>query len=207
MKERVDKLGIVTLVIAAGNVFAWIVNIAAGGGSIWGLFLSGGGYVKEAGEAAFQAVMFEHEWWRVLSCGYLHMGVFHLFFNVCALLIIGGKMEKYLGHLKFFLFYHSGIMITALLWCFIFKNGSMAGASLGIFVVFGMYTVLSRLDKSWRAFSLSGAQKNYLIAYIVIGCLLGMGTIVVHLIGFGIGVSFGSLCVRQKYQHFPDKRD
>lgn len=201
MKERVDKPGILTMMIVAGNVFVWIVNIAAGGGGIWGLILSGGGYVKEAWEATFQMIMAEREWWRLLTCGYIHMGGFHLLFNVYALLIVGSKMEKYLGHLKIFLFYHLGIIITALLWCFLFKNGSMAGASLGIFVVLGMYKTLGRLDKFRGDFQLSRAQKNYLIAYIVIGCFLGMGTIVVHLIGFIIGVLFGCLCVPQRHQH------
>lgn len=205
MKEQIKKLGIVTLMIAGGNILVWIINIAAGGGSVWGLFLSGGGYIKDLGEAAFWSVVVQSEWWRLLTCGYIHMGVFHLFFNVTALLIVGGKIEKYLGHFKSFLLYHFGTVITALLWCLLFRNASMVGASLGIFIILGVYMVISRLDKSWEDFQLSKRQQKYLIVYIVIGCFLGIETIVAHFIGFVIGMLFGCLYARKKYKYSLDK--
>ncbi len=205
MKKPIDKAGIITLMIAIGNILAWVINIAVGGGSIWGLFLSGGGYVKELGEATFQTIIIRHEWWRLLTCGYLHIGVFHLFFNVYTLLIVGSKAEKYLGHLEIFLLYHLGMVITVFLWCLLFKDGFMVGASCGIFVVLGIYIVLSKTDKSRGDFQLSGRHRNYLIAYVVMGCLLGIGTIVVHLIGFVTGVLFGCLYVRPKYRYSLNK--
>lgn len=46
-----------TLSIVAINVLAWMLNIIVGGGSTWGLFISGGGYLKEYGEVAFGCVL------------------------------------------------------------------------------------------------------------------------------------------------------
>lgn len=191
MKRKIVDIGVVTLMISIGNILAWIINIIMGGGSIWGLFLSGGGYLKELGEAGFQAVIVRHEWWRLITCGYLHIGVFHLAANIYAFLIVGSSMEKYLGHTRFFLLYHAGMAVNAFLWCLIFKNGSMVGASIGIFVILGFYAARYRLDKSSKGFQLSRGQLNYIISYVVIGCLLGIGTIAVHLIGFVIGLIIG----------------
>lgn len=189
-----DRPEMSTGIIAAGNILAWLLNVIVGGGSVWGLILSGGGYVKEFGEASFSAVMIRGEWWRLLTCGYLHMGAFHLLFNLYALFLVGNKVEKYLGHIRFFLLYHTGTAVTALLWCLLFRNGSMVGASLGIFVCLGIYVVSAGPDGKKEVSRLSKGQRNYLIFYALTGCLLGMGTIAVHFIGFVVGMVSGWLC-------------
>lgn len=198
MERRVDRPEVTTGIIAAGNTLAWILNVVAGGGSAWGLFLSGGGYVKEFGEASFSPVMIQGEWWRLLTCGYLHMGVFHLLFNLCALLLVGNRVEKYLGHFRLFLLYHVGTAVTAFFWCLLFQNGSMVGASLGIFVCLGIYAVSAGADRKREVFRFNKGQRNYLILYVLIGCLLGVGTIAVHLIGFIVGMVSGWLWIRRR---------
>lgn len=188
---EMSKSRIVTISIAVINILMWIINIIAGGGSAWGLFISGGGYVKEYGEAAFGYIFGQGQWWRLLTCGYLHMGIIHLACNMYALYIIGTKMEEALGSVKTAIFYNLGIMITAFIWCLIFRNGSTVGASLGIFTLMGLYFLLCIRNKKEGKSSLSVAGRRYLICYAIIGCFLGMGTIVVHLIGFCVGALLG----------------
>lgn len=62
------KIGGATSAILLANFVIWLVNIFDGGGSIFGLALSGGGYVKEYGELTYTAVFHRHEWWRLLTC-------------------------------------------------------------------------------------------------------------------------------------------
>ena len=184
-----------TLILVIINLLAFLANLAIGGGSFLGLFLSGGGYVKEFGEASYVLVMEQGQWWRLLTCGYLHMGIIHLLGNMVALEIVGGKIEEKIGPLKMVLLYNVGTILTGFLWCLIFRNGTMIGASLGIFVLFGMVCALLLAGRERKMIELNRAEKRYLICYVIVGCLLGIGTIVVHLIGFGIGMVVGAIVV------------
>lgn len=191
-----SKNRIVTLSIAVINILLWIINIIAGGGSTWGLFISGGGYLKEYGEAAFGYIFEQGQWWRFLTCGYLHMGVLHLLCNLLALLIIGSKVEDALGSVKTAVFYNLGIIVTSFIWCLIFRNGSIEGASLGIFTLMGIWLTLYLSDSEKEKYILSEAGKRYLLCYIILGCFLGIGTIVVHLLGFLVGAILGFVTAR-----------
>ena len=68
----------------------------------------------------------------------------------------------------------------------------MIGASLGIFVLLGMVCAWLWTGRERKIVELNRAEKRYLIFYVIVGCLLGIGTIAVHLIGFGIGVVAGA---------------
>lgn len=140
------KPGKASLIIAIGNLLAF-----------------GGGYARAAGEAAFHPVFAQGEWWRLLTCGYLHLGAFHLLANLPPLLIAGSKAEDYLGRSRFLFLYHMGTAITAFLFCLSFQNASMVGASLGIYAVLGCCVALHRWNPSLESLRFSKAQKNYLI--------------------------------------------
>lgn len=190
------KRRIATLIIVAINTLAFIANLIVGGGSFFGLLLSGGGFLKEYGEATFDLIMEQGQWWRLLSCGYLHMGIIHLAGNMVALMIVGSKVEEKIGLLKMVLFYNFGTMITAFLWCLIFRSGTMIGASLGIFVLLGMVCAWLWKGNEKQSVSLSTAEKRYLLIYAIVGCFLGIGTIVVHAIGFAIGTLVGAIMLK-----------
>ena len=180
-----------TFYLAIFIVLVFVVNVAVGGGNRFWIFLSGGGYVKDYGEASLTLVFKQGQWWRLLTCGYLHMGVIHLVGNMAALEMIGTRIEKKIGPVKLLLIYNLGTMVTAALWCPIFPEGSMIGASLGIFVLLGMLCVML-FSKGGNGFAqLSPYERGYLLFYIIAGCFLGIGTIVVHLIGFVIGLLVG----------------
>lgn len=187
MKERIQSIGTATTIILAINIIAFVLNIFMGGGSLFGLFISGGGYVKDFGELTYAGVIYDHEWWRLITCGYLHVGIIHLTANVFALLVIGSKMEQQMGSFFMFVIYHLGIAVTAFLWCLIFRTTSMIGASLGIFVLLGMYVGQMRDNADSK---LSGQERSYLIPYAIIGSLLGVTTAIVHGIGFCVGLLF-----------------
>lgn len=187
MKERIQSIGTTTTIILAINIIAFLLNIFMGGGSLFGLFISGGGDLKDFGELTYTGVIYDHEWWRLITCGYLHVGIIHLTANVFALLAIGSKMEQRMGSLSMFVIYHLGIAVTAFLWCLIFRTTSMIGASLGIFVLLGMYIGQMRGNADIK---LSGQERSYLIPYGIIGSLLGVTTAIVHGIGFCVGLLF-----------------
>ncbi len=52
----------------------------------------------------------EGEWWRVLTSGFLHANVMHIAFNMWALWVIGGVIEKTLGKNRFLLIYFVSLL-------------------------------------------------------------------------------------------------
>lgn len=186
-----------TFYLAIVIMLVFVVNVAVGGGNLFWIFLTGGGYVREWGEASLALIMEQGQWWRLLTCGYLHGGVVHLVGNMAALEIVGTKIERKIGPVRMLVIYNLGTMLTAFLWCLIFRNGSIIGASLGIFVLLGMLCVLLFTKGEKQMIALSRYDKGYLIFYVIAGCFLGIGTIAVHLIGFAIGFFVGLVLRRQ----------
>lgn len=187
-----------TFYLAIFNVLVLVINVALGGGNRFWIFLTGGGYVREYGEAFLMLITEQGQWWRLLTCGYVHMGIIHLVGNMAALEMIGTKIEKKTGPAKILLIYNLGTILTAFLWCLIFRNGTIIGASLGIFVLLGIVCAWIWKGKEAQSVSLAPAEKRYLAIYVIVGCFLGIGTIVVHAIGFVIGLLVGVVMIKMK---------
>lgn len=189
-----------TFYLAVVIVLIFIVNVAVGGGNRFWIFLTGGGHVKDYGEASFKLVLEQGQWWRLLTCGYLHMGVIHLVGNMAALEMIGTRVERKLGAVWMLIIYNLGTMLTAFLWCLIFPEGWTVGASLGIFVLLGMLCVMLFSKGGKGLAELSRYERGYLVFYVIAGCFLGIGTIVGHLIGFVIGILVGFAILKMHLQ-------
>ena len=193
-----------TFYLAIVMALVFVVNVAVGVGNRFWIFLTGGGYVKDYGEVTLSLITEQGQWWRLLTCGYLHMGIIHLVGNMAALEIIGTKIEKKIGPVRMLMIYNLGTMLTAFLWCLIFGNGSIIGASLGIYVLLGMLCVQLFFNKEKRITEMSRYDKGYLIFYVIVGNLLGIDTLVVHLIGFVIGslvgIIFGKVLPKERLE-------
>lgn len=189
-----------TFYLAVVIVLIFIVNVAVGGGNRFWIFLTGGGHVKDYGEASFKIVFEQGQWWRLLTCGYLHMGVIHLVGNMAALEMIGTRIEKKIGPVRMLVIYNLGTVLTAFLWCLIFPEGWTVGASLGIFVLLGMLCVMLFSKGGKGLTELSRYERGYLVFYVIAGCFLGIGTIVGHLIGFVIGILVGFAILKMHLQ-------
>jgi rhomboid protease GluP len=80
--------------------------------------------------------------WRLLTCCFLHIGVFHLLMNMYALLFIGMLLEPLMGKSRFLTAYLlTGILssLTSLWW---HDNTVSAGASGAIFGMYGVVLAL-----------------------------------------------------------------
>jgi rhomboid protease GluP len=124
------------------------------------------------------------------------MGIIHLVGNMAALEMIGTKIEKKTGPAKILLIYNLGTILTAFLWCLVFPEGKMVGASLGIFVLLGMMCMMLFADREKKSIAFSRYDKGYLIFYVIVGNLLKIDTLVVHLIGFILGVVTGIILLK-----------
>lgn len=115
--------------------------------------------------ANFRLVTLEGQWWRLLTCCFLHIGVFHLLMNMYALLYIGVLLEPHLGKTKFLSAYLlTGISasVTSLWW---HETTVSAGASGAIFGMYGVFLAMLTTNLIERS-----ARKSLLIS---IGIFIG----------------------------------
>ena len=129
-----------TYVLIALNVAAFLAEIGGGGG---GFADAGSGLVDDFGLRG--ASVADGEWYRVLTGGFLHAGIFHLAFNMFALFILGRLLEPAIGTPRFVALYFASLFAGAF--------GALAlsepivttvGASGAVFGLFGAAFVIAR---------------------------------------------------------------
>ena len=92
--------------------------------------------------ANFRPLTLNGEWWRLITSCFLHIGIFHLLFNMYALLYVGIQLEPILGKHRFISAYLlSGIIasVASLYWN---EFTISAGASGAIFGMYGVFLAL-----------------------------------------------------------------
>jgi rhomboid protease GluP len=82
------------------------------------------------------------EWWRLFTPMLLHGGLLHVGFNMYALYILGGSLERFYGHWQFLTLYIvSGFAGTVA--SFAFTDASSLGASTAVFGLIGAQGVFA----------------------------------------------------------------
>jgi membrane associated rhomboid family serine protease len=83
-----------TYALLALNVLVFIAEIGGGGGAA---SLEGGGTLVSDGGLYGPAIADQHEWYRIVTSGFLHAGPLHLFLNMFVLYILGTILEEGIG--------------------------------------------------------------------------------------------------------------
>ena len=103
--------------------------------------------------ANFKPVTLNGQWWRLLSCCFIHIGALHLLMNMYALMYIGLLLEPLLGKARFFSAYIvTGIAasLTSLLWNDLTISAGASGAIFGMYGVFLAMLTTNHIEKSAR---------------------------------------------------------
>ncbi|MDE6903798.1 MAG: rhomboid family intramembrane serine protease [Lachnospiraceae bacterium] len=134
MREQIRKIPVITVIIAAVNILVWI-GLEAVGSTYDSEFMIRWG-------AAYTPLILERgEWWRLLSCTFLHFGAEHLLNNMFIFVLTGMRLEKFLGRFPFAMLYLlSGFAGSALSFLIEIRAGEIvvsAGASGAVFGVLG----------------------------------------------------------------------
>jgi membrane associated rhomboid family serine protease len=123
----------------------WIligINVLAGIGSLSGAQVGDRGTLTDAGELS-RATIANGDLWTLLTSGFLHAGLFHLFSNMLALWILGRLLEPLLGHVRFGLVYFVSLFCGSL-GVLIVSQGPSVGASGAVFGLMGAAIVVAR---------------------------------------------------------------
>jgi rhomboid protease GluP len=88
--------------------------------------------------ANFKPLVQEGEWWRIITSIFVHIGLFHLMFNIIGLALVGFQMDKELSVKEYIIFYLlTGIIasITSLLFHDKTISAGASGAIMGLYGV------------------------------------------------------------------------
>lgn len=86
----------------------------------------------------------DHEYWRLITAGFLHAGFFHLLFNMFALWVLGGLLEPAIGRLRFGLIYFVSLLAGSFGALLLSPNEPTVGASGAIFGLMGAAVMVMR---------------------------------------------------------------
>ena len=90
-------------------------------------------------------LLWDGEWWRLVTGGFLHFGPIHLLFNMMALWVIGRDIEPALGHARFLAVYLVSLLGgSAAVLLLSPPTANVAGASGAVFGLMGALAVLLR---------------------------------------------------------------
>jgi rhomboid protease GluP len=124
----------VTTVIIVACILVFILMTLAGGSTSTGVLLSFG--------ANNGALVRAGQYWRLLTAGFLHIGFSHLLINCLTLYFIGFYDEVLFGHWRVAVIFLISTIYGNLLSVASSPNEVGAGASTGIFGLFGAFIML-----------------------------------------------------------------
>ncbi len=133
------------------------------------------------------------EWWRLVTAGALHGGMFHLLMNSWALFDLGSQVEEIYGSSRLILLYvlsTIGGFYASYLWSPVLSVGSSAG-------IFGLIGVMIALGVGTRS-ALGDHVKSLYIRWAVYGLLFGLMPFfhidnAAHIGGLAVGFGLGWL--------------
>lgn len=106
--------------------------------------------------------------------------------NIAALLIAGKYVEKRYGSFYYLIIFHMVAIVDSIITCIIFSSESV-GASAGIFGVIGILIILF-LKKQ---ILLNKSEIVYLIIFFVLSLILGIESLITHMIALALGMIIG----------------
>lgn len=114
------------------------------------------------------------EWWRLLSCTFLHDGIIHLAVNAFGLYVLGGLLERLLGASRFATIYVASGIGAGMASAFLGSDRISIGASGAIFGLLGAGAVVAFRPRGLIPASLQARAKSAVIAVLLANALLAL---------------------------------
>jgi membrane associated rhomboid family serine protease len=129
----------VTRALIAINVIVFVVETGAGA-SLGG---GGGGSIWEHGLLWGPFIDVSHQYWRLVTSGFLHDGLFHILVNMLSLYWVGMVLEPAIGSVNFSVVYFTSLLAGSFGALLFTPQATTVGASGAIFGIFGALIVVA----------------------------------------------------------------
>ncbi|NWJ49757.1 MAG: rhomboid family intramembrane serine protease [Bacteroidetes bacterium] len=103
--------------------------------------------------ANLKPITLDGQWWRLMSCCFLHTGLIHIMMNMFALVCVGFLLEPLIGKLRFlsaYLLTGFGSSLFSLWYNDLVISAGASGAIFGLFGVFIAMLTTNLIEKSAR---------------------------------------------------------
>lgn len=100
--------------------------------------------------AYYKSFVLAGEYWRLLTCGFVHISIFHLMMNGFSLLNIGSFFENRFGVIRYLLILFLSVIGGSLFSYCMEGNIVAVGLSGGLYGLMGGYIVMVMANGSWR---------------------------------------------------------
>lgn len=188
---------VVTWALLALNVLVFLAIQSTGGSgsrllSTLGLLPRGGTFISGDGVPYLARGVSEGAVWQLLTSAFVHVEVWHIFFNMMALYLLGPQLELVLGRLRFAAVYLLSALVGSATVLWLAPAASLTiGASGAIFGLMGALLVL--------ALKVRGNVQGLLTLLAVNGVITVLGAQYIswqgHLGGLVGGVLLGAVMV------------
>ncbi|XP_062084969.1 RHOMBOID-like protein 1 [Humulus lupulus] len=128
--------------------------------------------LEKMGALEVDKVVHKHQAWRLITCAWLHAGVFHILANMLSLFFIGIRLEQEFGFARIGLLYIISGFGGSLLSALFIQSGISVGASGALFGLLG--GMLSELITNWTLYANKLAALLTLIFIIVVNLAVGI---------------------------------
>lgn len=193
MGYQLRKKGYVTGILIAFNVITFLyLEIAGSSQDVR--------FMAASGAVFAPAVIYEKEYYRLLTAIFMHFGIDHIINNMIVLFALGDNLERALGHVKYLILYLVCGVGSNLVSLLMGGPDSMivsAGASGAIFgVVGGLLTAV--LKNKGRLEDLNIRQLAFMaVLSLYLGFTESGVDNVAHVAGLLLGIIFGLILYRK----------
>jgi membrane associated rhomboid family serine protease len=129
----------VTYTLIAINVIVFLAEGGAGASVGSG----GGGTIFQKGALYGPLIAHNHEYWRLLTAGFLHDGFLHLLFNMMFLYFFGPSLEQMIGRASFIAVYFTSLLAGSFGALLVQPQAPTVGASGAAFGLLGALIVVA----------------------------------------------------------------
>jgi rhomboid protease GluP len=125
----------VTYALIFINILVFVLMAIDGAG-----ILRPDGYTQIKWGSNYASLTLTGDWWRLITCVFIHFGILHLIMNMYALYMAGVYLEPMLGKVKYTVAYLATGLVASVVSLWWHKDGvNSAGASGAIFGMYGLF--------------------------------------------------------------------
>jgi membrane associated rhomboid family serine protease len=177
---------VVTLTLIAINVAVFIAETASGT-SLGGAGTGNPGTLFAKGALYGPAIDQAHQYYRLVTSGFLHDGLLHILFNMLFLYFMGQMLEPAIGRLNFAVVYFVSLLGGSFGALLLTPDALTVGASTACFGVLGALIVVAH----YRGISI---WQSGLGITLVINIVFSLSVSGISIGGHGGGVIAGAIC-------------